>query len=317
MIPEWGLAEAGLRKSRRLSQTRHLHKHRFFTVVPIRNLGFVVLLTLLSKVAGAADSTGAAVYRLLSGSTEGQEIWIVDGAAVRRSIYPEFLYGGNSERYLFIPKGEIWIDNAIAAEEFAYTVAHELHERTLMATRGDSYDDAHNSALAVERTMRQRDQVLAHRHEVALPRVSPTDCDGVKGITGLPDSLRLRHVYRALDTVRDGLTVWIVDGAAVRRDVFPDFGLSGNDRAYRFIPKGEIWIDDQISCEETEFSVATELIERTLMGEGVPYNEAYEQALARVLDLRIGHAHRAAEKPRIVRPDRSDREVGTGSERRD
>jgi len=285
----------------------------------MRNLGFAVLIAVLSQIAGAADSvsTHAAAYRLLSDSTEGQEIWIVDGAAVRRRVYPEFLYGGNSERYLFIPKGEIWIDNAIAAEEFAYTVAHELRERTLMARRGDSYDRAHDSALAVERRMRQRDQVLAQRHEAALPRISPTDCDGVKGIAGLPDSLRLRHVYRVLATVRDGMTVWIVDGAVVRRDIFPDFGLSGNDRAYHFIPKGEIWIDGQISCEETEFSIATELIERTLMGEGIPYDDAYERALARVLDLRSGHAHRAAQKPGIARPDRSERDVGTGSERQE
>ncbi len=285
----------------------------------MRNLGFAVLLAVLSQIAGAADSisTGAAVYRLLSGSKEGQEIWIVDGAAVRRSIYPEFLYGGNSERYLFIPKGEIWIDNAIAAEEFACTVAHELHERTLMARKGDSYDRAHESALAVERTMRKRDEHLAQRHEAALPKVSPTDCDGMKGVPGIPDSLRLRHIYRAMATVRNGMTVWIVDGAAVRRDIFPDFGLSGNDRAYHFIPKGEIWIDGQISCEETEFSIATELIERTRMAEGVPYDDAYEQALAQVLDLRSRQAHRAVQKPRIVRPDRSEREVGTGSERQE
>jgi hypothetical protein len=98
----------------------------------MRTLGLVVLLAALGQIAAAADSisTGVAVYRLSSGSREGQEIWIVDGAAVRKSLYPEFLYGGNSERYLFIPRGEIWIDNAIAAEEFAYTVAHELHERT-------------------------------------------------------------------------------------------------------------------------------------------------------------------------------------------
>lgn len=111
------------------------------------------------------------------------------------------------------------------------------------------------------------------------------------------------------------MTVWIVDGAAIRRDIYPDFGLSGNDRAYHFIPKGEIWIDGQISCEETDFSIATELIERTLMEEGISYDDAYEQALARVLDRRSSEANRAARRPRIVRPDPPDRDMGTGSER--
>jgi hypothetical protein len=276
-----------------------------------------VVLLLLSRFAGATDSipTSAAVYRVHAGSSEGQEIWIVDGAAIRRDIYPAFLYGGNSERYLFVPAGEIWIDNAIAAEEFAYTVVHELRERTLMARTGASYASAHDSALTVERTMRWRDRQLAQQHERALPRVSPTDCDGIKGIAGVPDSLRLRNIYRVRKGVREGMTVWIVDGAAIRRDIYPDFGLSGNDRAYHFIPKGEIWIDGQISCEETDFSIATELIERTLMEEGISYDDAYEQALARVLDRRSSEANRAARRPRIVRPDPPDRDMGTGSER--
>jgi hypothetical protein len=111
------------------------------------------------------------------------------------------------------------------------------------------------------------------------------------------------------------MTVWIVDGAAIRRDIYPDFGLSGNDRAYHFIPAGEIWIDGQISCEETEFSIATELIERRLLGEGVPYDDAYERALAQVLDQRLREANGSAQKPNILRLDQPDRDVGTGSER--
>lgn len=282
--------------------------HRFW-------ISFVLLV--LSRFTGAMDSiaTSAAIYRVHAGSTEGQEIWIVDGATIRRDIYPAFLYGGNSERYIFVPVGEIWVDNAVAAEEFAYTVAHELSERMLMARTGASYASAHDSALAVERAMRRRDRQLAQQHERALPRVSPTDCDGIKGIAGLPDSLRLRNIYRVRTGVREGMTVWVVDGAAVRRDIYPDFGLSGNDRAYHFIPAGEIWIDGQISCEETEFSIATELIERRLMGEGISYDDAYEQALARVLDRRHREAHRSAQKPKILRPDQPDRDAGTGSER--
>jgi hypothetical protein len=44
--------------------------------------------------------------------------------------------------------------------------------------------------------------------------------------------------------------------------------------AYHFIPAGELWIDAQISCEETEYSIATELHERALMAKGVSYDDA-------------------------------------------
>src|SRR6202521_6325049 len=57
------------------------------------------------------------IYRYYWGEKDKFKIWIVDGAAIRRQIFNEFLYGGNSERYTFIPEGEIWIDNSISSEE--------------------------------------------------------------------------------------------------------------------------------------------------------------------------------------------------------
>ena len=185
------------------------------------------------------------VYRMHMGIRDGFEIWIVDGATVRREIYPEFLFGGNPQRYLFVPRREIWVDNAIAAEEFGYTVAHELRERGLMARKKISYEDAHRVALDLERSMRREDDSSAREHEKELRKVSPTDCDNVREIAGLPDSISLHNIYRVMLGMRGAISVWVVDGAAVRRDIFPDFGLSGNDLAYQFIPKKEIWIDSK------------------------------------------------------------------------
>jgi hypothetical protein len=255
------------------------------------------------------------VYRVQQGSQSGQAIWIVDGALVRREIYPEFLYGGNSQRYRYVPPGEIWVDNAISAEEFSYTVLHEIRERSLMARRGMEYSGAHDSALAAERAARLADRVAARRHEQRLARVSPTDCDGVKEIRGIKDSIRLRGVYRARLGERDGISIWIVDGAAVRRDIFPDFGLSGNDLAYHFIPRREIWIDGQISCEENQFSIEQEVRERSFMVEGLPYDDAYDKALASTREVRRDAARRAMQKPPIVLTTPADRDIGTGDER--
>ena len=255
------------------------------------------------------------IYRLSAGSDEGFAVWIVDGAAVRRGIYPEFLYGGNPQRYLFIPPHELWIDNAIAAEEFGYTLAHESLERRLMARNGMSYDDAHNRALALEHTMRLADDSSARMHEGTLHHVSPTDGDGVKELAELPDSIRLRNIYRVPLGTRKGISVWIVDGAAVRREIYPDFGLSGNDFAYHFIPAGEIWIDGQISCEETEFSIDAELCERELMAKGKSYDDSYEQAITVVRISRKKTADAAQRKPGILLPKVLDRDIGTGDEK--
>jgi hypothetical protein len=86
--------------------------------------------------------------------------------------------------------------------------------------------------------------------------------------------------------IRDGISIWVVDGYLVRKNIYPDFGFSGNDLAYHFIPSKEIWIDGQVSCEETEYSVSLEMMERKLMVEGKSYSDAYEAAVQMVRQKR-------------------------------
>lgn len=281
--------------------------------------GVVWVVIVFGLVSAEANGQGinrrvGGVYRIHAGMQAGFEIWVVDGATVRRDIYPEFLYGGNSQRYLFIPRQEIWIDNAVSAEEFLYTRAHELAERVLMAHRGWSYNDAHTAALDSELVMRHADEQAARAHEERSPRVSPTDADGEKEIAALPDSISLDHIYRVPLGMRRNIAVWVVDGAAVRREIYPDFGLSGNDLAYHFIPLKEIWIDGQISCEETEFSVAIELTERELMAKGLSYDDAYERAVSAVNESRKKAAESARERSSVRIPPTLDRTKGTGNE---
>jgi hypothetical protein len=282
------------------------------------NLIFLGLFFLLLGGEAASQPMNVrvgGVYRMHKGVRDGFDIWIVDGGTVRREIYPEFLFGGNPQRYLFVPRREIWVDNAVAAEEFAYTVAHELRERGLMAHKKISYEDAHRLALDLEHSMRRADDSTVREHERELHRVSPTDCDNVKEIAELPDSIGLHNIYRVMLGMRGAISVWVVDGAAVRRDIFPDFGLSGNDLAYHFIPKKEIWIDGQISCEETEFSTAIELLERESMAKGMSYNQAYEQAIQAVAPPRKKAAENARRRPSIILPKILDRDIGTGDEK--
>ena len=246
---------------------------------------------------------------------DGFEICIVDGPLVRQKIYPEFLYGGNEQRYLFNPKHEIWIDNSISVEEYRYTVAHELNERHLMATLGYTYSAAHDSSLRLERIMRLYDLKSANYHEAELPKVAPCDCDKIKEIPELGDSIKLSGVYLQLYAVRQGISIWIVNGSNVRRDIYPDFGFSGNDLAYYFIPKNEIWIDAQISCEETEFSILSELNERKYMVSGEDYDHAYEKALSEEMKFRNEKRKGALNKPEVIIPKQPDREKGTGTEK--
>jgi len=250
------------------------------------------------------------IYRNYWGEKDGYKIWFVDGDLVRMRLYKEYLYGGNEQRYLFNPKGEIWIDNAVSCEEFTMTLAHELNERHLMAKYGWTYDKAHDSSLAIEVAMRREFERICRAHEDSLPAMPVTDFANSKEIRDIPDTVKLQNIYRIPIGTRNGIQVWVVDGYLVRKNIYPDFGNSGNGLAYHFIPANEIWIDGQISAEETEYSIATELMERDLMAKGKSYDDAYEEAIAADSAARIKMNILARKQPPIVIPDSTTRDAG-------
>jgi len=272
----------------------------------------IVLLVLgcLMVMGFSCPKKVGGIYRYYSGEKNNYKIWIIDGNRVRQCIYKEFLYGGNEQRYLFNPKGEIWIDNAISCEEYDCTVAHELNERHLMAKYGWTYLQAHDSSLAVEQVIRRKNLEASVAHEKSLKKVSVLDSYGIKEIKSLPDSIKLQNIYRIPEGVRNGVAIWVVDGYMVRKNIYPDFGFSGNDMAYRFIPQGEIWIDGQVSCEETEYSIALEMKERQLIEKGESYSDAYEDAVAMVRQMREAMEKTAGSQPKIAVPDSLERDAG-------
>jgi hypothetical protein len=96
----------------------------------------------------------------------------------------------------------------------------------------------------------------------------------------------------------------------VRKNLYPDFGFSGNDMAYHFIPPKEIWIDGQVSCEETEYSIALEMKERQLMTEGKTYGNAYEYAVQMIQNQREEMERLAKSHFKIAIPDSLERDAG-------
>ena len=269
---------------------------------------FLILIFFLGGCKPKNNLDG--VYRCYCGNRNGYDIWIVDGYKVRQSVYSSFLYGGNEQRYIFNPKGEIWVDHALSCEEYELTVAHELNERHLMAKYGWTYNRSHDSSLAIEVVMRKKFNSVCRAHESILPVLSVRDYSDAKEIMEGPDSVRLENIYRIPLGVRDGIGIWIVDGYHIRATIYPDFGFSGNDMNYRFIPKNEIWIDGQISCEETEYCIATELLERSLRAKGMSYSDAYQKAIDYCSDLRNKMEEKIRQHPPFLVPDSLTRDAG-------
>lgn len=83
------------------------------------------------------------------------KISLVKGALVRKFLDPFFTLGGHWLVYDYVPKNEVWIDDALLTKEVKYVLIHELYEANLMK-KSKNYDNAHDYAHAAEREARRR-----------------------------------------------------------------------------------------------------------------------------------------------------------------
>ena len=125
---------------------------------------------------------------------------------------------------------------------------------------GTPYDKALEKADAVERRERRKTELV--REVAALPKA------------GIVENIHKRLLKKYSGTVR----VWVVKGELVRSLYFIDFTEGGHDKVYHFVPKNEVWIDDDLGPEERMFVLLHELHERHLMNLGWPYFKAHNSA---------------------------------------
>lgn len=77
---------------------------------------------------------------------------------------------------------------------------------------------------------------------------------------------------------RPYLSVWTINGAAVRSLFKRDFIQGGHDRVYSWIPRNEVWIETHLSPRNRLLVLCHELFERYLMGRGRSYAWAHRAA---------------------------------------
>ncbi|MDP4282405.1 MAG: hypothetical protein Q8867_09700, partial [Bacteroidota bacterium] len=82
----------------------------------------------------------------------------------------------------------------------------------------------------------------------------------------------------------------------------------------KFIPPKEIWIDGQMSCEETEYSIALELLERSLISKGFTWGKAYDSAINTNTRSRYTMEKILKKMPPVIIPDSVTRAIGKKDE---
>jgi len=74
------------------------------------------------------------------------------------------------------------------------------------------------------------------------------------------------------------LQVWVVDGSYIRGHIDEEFTNFGQHYSFLYIPKNELWIEQETKNDERRFFIDHLLVEHRLMGQGIPYNKALEEA---------------------------------------
>lgn len=213
------------------------------------------------------------------GKASGFIVWIVDGEYIRNNVDEEFTNFGHHYSFSFIPEKEFWIDKEHSGDETRYYIDHMLVENRLMA-EGKDYDEASGRADLVEGRERHKSKLIEKE---------------LKSKAAQSTILKKIH-KKLLKKYSNNIKVWIVNGELVRDLFFVEFTEGGHDKVYPFIPKGEIWIDDDVVQEEMKFILLHELHERNLIERGWPYDPEDKRpiiALANKSDLHKS-AHVAA-----------------------
>lgn len=189
------------------------------------------------------------------GSFSGIEVFYVSGYWIRRNLDKQFPNFGYNENFKFIPKNEFWIDYENGKKEARYWIDYFLAFRNFRG-QGMRYKRAVNEANKVEKRERSKQRYLA-----SVTEDGPTS-----------KAYKKIHKKRILTKYTDKLHIWIVRGNHVR-DLFDlDFNQGGHELVYHFIPKNEIWIDDDVYKKEIPYVLIHELHERWLMKKGWRYD---------------------------------------------
>jgi hypothetical protein len=193
-------------------------------------------------------------------TVSGNDVWIVDGCRVREQHDMDFTNYGQHYGYpSFIPEHEFWIDEEAAPGEEQFYIASMQKEHEMMKS-GTPYDEARVAGCAAEQALREQSSAVIQaklmEKEALLAKIRKD---------------QLRHY-------KNGPTAWRIDGELVRGLFFIDFTIGGHDKVYDFVPKNEIWIDDDVLEKELGFVLLHELHERNLMAKGMEYAGAHTSA---------------------------------------
>jgi len=187
-------------------------------------------------------------------------VWIADGKYIRENIDEEFTNCGAHYRFRFIPKDEIWVDKEHGTSSEIQFYILGLLTMIRLLKKGKTHAQAVRISNEIEKRERKKSKFFR---------------DTIGKTKKYPEEIHKIHKKLLKKYSKGKINVWIVNGILVRDLFFIDFTEGGHDKVYHFIPKNEVWIDDDISQRERKFVLLHEIHERNLMAKKWPYQKAH------------------------------------------
>ena len=115
----------------------------------------------------------------------------------------------------------------------------------------------------------------------------------------------MRTPYLRKYGIISSFTIWIVDGAYIRKNTDINFTNFGQHYRHPFIPKNEFWIDQEHKPGDAPFYIDHLLLENKLMASG----KTYRYALARADRKELSERHKASGKGFVRRTKEIPRKI--------
>lgn len=181
------------------------------------------------------------------------KVFIVDGFIIRRDLDEEFTNFGQHYSFGYIPKYEFWIDKEASPDERKLFTDRLMNEWKLMKK---AYEEAVKKDKLERKKFRKEDKDKKF------------------------------HI-KLIKKIKDDVEIWKIDGKLVRDMLDIDFVEGGHEFVYNYVPKNEVWIDNDITTKERKFVILHELFERALMKKGSDYDNAHIKASEIEKELRL------------------------------
>ena len=162
------------------------------------------------------------------GEVKGYKVFTVDDKKIRDSSLADEEFSDFAIHHDFpklVPKNEVWIsDREKNSDDERVITTFSAIKRAEALKRGVSKDKAWDIADRYEKSEREK--------------LNPKHYNNKKELN---DKIKLRLIKKI-----GKIEVWLVNGDLVRDNYRIEFAEGGNPKAYYWIPKNEIWIDNEV-----------------------------------------------------------------------